>query len=145
MEPQDPGAGWAADGGYLRASDEDRERVIDVLKAAFVNGQLSRSELTRRTGQALASRTYAELGGATAGIPPRAAAAPRQVTTPTRSRPVSWKVITWVVSVIIVLPGLGYAFFETQYGSLYIMLLIAFAAAAGTGMPGPGDGRNHVY
>lgn len=148
IEPQDPGAGWAAaDGGNLRASDADRERVIDALKAAFVQGQLSRSELTRRTGQALASRTYADLGSATAGIPPRRAAAapPRQAVAPARTRPVSWKAVAWVVGVFVVLPGLGYAFFETRYGSLYIMLLLAFAAAAGTGMPGPGDGRNHVY
>ncbi len=47
MEPQDPGAGWAA-GGHLRASDADRELVIDALKAAFVQGRLSKNELARR-------------------------------------------------------------------------------------------------
>jgi hypothetical protein len=77
MEPQDPGAGWAAGGGHLRASDAERELVIDALKAAFVQGRLGRSELARRAGQALESRTYAELAGATAGIAAgRAAAAP---------------------------------------------------------------------
>jgi hypothetical protein len=65
MEPQDPGAVWAAGGGHLRASDADRERAIDVLKAAFVQGLLSKSELARRAGQALESRTYAELAFAT--------------------------------------------------------------------------------
>ena len=59
MEPPDPGAGWVVGGGHLRASDADRERVIDALKAAFVQGRLSRSELTTRAGQALESRTYA--------------------------------------------------------------------------------------
>jgi len=68
LEPQDPGAGWAAGGGHLRASDADRERVIDALKTAFAQGRLSKSELVRRAAQALESRTYAELAVATAGI-----------------------------------------------------------------------------
>jgi hypothetical protein len=69
--------------------------VIDALKAAFVLCRLSRSELARRAGPALESRAYAELAGATAGIPAgRAATAPpRQATAPARARPASWKVI----------------------------------------------------
>ena len=77
MEPHDPGAGWAAGGGHLRASDADRERVIDALKDAFVHGRLTKSELARRAGQAFESKTYADLARATAGIPAgRAATAP---------------------------------------------------------------------
>ena len=54
--------------GGLRASDADREQAIDVLKAAFVRDRLSRAEFEARVGQALASRTYAELAAATDGI-----------------------------------------------------------------------------
>jgi DNA-binding XRE family transcriptional regulator len=57
--------------GGLRASDADREQAIDVLKAAFVQGRLARAEFEARVGQALASRTYAELAAATDGIPGR--------------------------------------------------------------------------
>ena len=66
MRP-DPGAQAAAAG--LRASRADRERVIGLLKAAFVEGRLARDEFDTRVGQALASRTYAELAAVTADIP----------------------------------------------------------------------------
>jgi len=55
--------------GRLRASDADREQVIDTLKAAFVQGWLTRDQLGVRAGQALVSRTYAELAAVTDGIP----------------------------------------------------------------------------
>ena len=66
MRPE-PGAQAAAAG--LRASRADRERVIDLLKAAFVQDRLDRDEFDARVGQALASRTYGELAAVTAGIP----------------------------------------------------------------------------
>jgi len=147
MGPQDPGAGWAAHGSHLRASDVDRERVIDALKTAFVQGRLSKEELDRRTGQALESRIYAELAGATAGIPAGPAATPpsRQPAAPVRARPVNWKVIAWVVSAIVVLPGLAVAFFDTYYGSFFVLLLLGFVASALIGTPRtPGVGRRSV-
>ena len=52
----------------LRASRADRERVIDLLKAAFVQGRLDRDEFDARIGQAVASRTYGELAAVTADI-----------------------------------------------------------------------------
>jgi DNA-binding PadR family transcriptional regulator len=52
-----------------RASDADREHVIDLLKAAFVQGRLTSDELDARVGQALASRSYAGLAALTADIP----------------------------------------------------------------------------
>ena len=66
MRPE-PGARAAAAG--LRASRADRERVIDLLKAAFVQGRLDRDEFDARIGQALASRTYGELAAVIADIP----------------------------------------------------------------------------
>jgi hypothetical protein len=148
MEPQDPGAGCVADGGHLRASDADRERVIDALKAAFVQGRLSKNDLARRVGQVLESRTYAELAGATAGIPAGRAVTPRprQPAVPVRASPVSWKVIAWVVGVIVVSPGLAVAFFDTYYGSFFILLLAGFIASGLLGSPGtPGTGRHSIF
>jgi GntR family transcriptional regulator len=55
--------------GRLRASHADREHVIETLKAAFVQGRLTKDELDARVGQAFASRTYAELAVVTADIP----------------------------------------------------------------------------
>jgi len=68
VEPQ------AAVQAHLRASDADRERVVEALKIAFVQGRLTRDELDARAGLAFVSRTYAELATVTADIPAR----PRQ-------------------------------------------------------------------
>jgi hypothetical protein len=148
MRPQDPRAGWAADGGHLRASDADRERVIDALKAAFVQGRLSKNELARRAGQALESRTYAQLAEATAGIAAgRSAAAPsRQPAAPVRARSVNWKIIAWVTSAIVVSPGLAVAFFATYYGSFFILLTLGFVASGLVSTPRtPGAGRHSAF
>ena len=63
----EPGAQAAAAG--QRASRADREQVIDLLKAAFVQGRLDRDEFDARIGQALARRTYGDLAAITGDIP----------------------------------------------------------------------------
>jgi hypothetical protein len=55
--------------GSLRASHADREHLLDVLKAAFVQGRLTKDEFDTRVSQTFASRTYAELAVLTADIP----------------------------------------------------------------------------
>ena len=67
--PGDQGAAETAARGYLRASHADREHVIDVLKAAFVQGMLTKAELDARVGQAFASRTHGDLAAITADLP----------------------------------------------------------------------------
>jgi len=68
-KPGDKTAAEAAGCGRLRASHADREHVLDMLKAAFVQGRLAKDEFDMRVGQTLASRTYAELTALTADIP----------------------------------------------------------------------------
>ena len=68
-KPGDKTAAEAAGWGRLRASHADREHVLDMLKAAFVQGRLAKDEFDMRVGQTLASRTYAELTALTADIP----------------------------------------------------------------------------
>jgi Domain of unknown function (DUF1707) len=70
-EPGDEVAAGAGGRGRLRASHADREQVIEVLKGAFVHGRLDRDEFDLRVGQAMASRTYADLAALTADIPAR--------------------------------------------------------------------------
>ncbi len=66
----EPGYGMAPLGyGHMRAAQADRERAIDVLKAAFAEGRLDQDEYTGRAGQVYASRTYAELSALTADLP----------------------------------------------------------------------------
>jgi hypothetical protein len=68
------GAG-AAGRGRLRTSRADREQAVEALKAAFVEERLTMDELDARVGQALASRTYADLAALTADIPAGSSAA----------------------------------------------------------------------
>jgi hypothetical protein len=75
-------AAMAAGRGHLRASHADRDQMIDALKAAFVQGRLTKEEFDARVAQALVSRTYAELATVTIGIP----AAPAR-TLPPRTPP----------------------------------------------------------
>jgi Domain of unknown function (DUF1707) len=144
-EPPDFHAGWAARHGHLRASDAERELVIDGLKTAFVRGRLTSSELARRAGQALEARTYADLAGATAGIP---AAAPASRPAPasahlSRARPINRKLVAWVLVSVIVLPGLGVAFFDTYYGSFFILLFLGFIVSSLIGSPEPPVASRH--
>ena len=60
-------AAGAGDHGPLRASHANREQVIDALKAAFVDGRLTKDEFDLRVGQVLAA--YANLDALTADIP----------------------------------------------------------------------------
>lgn len=55
--------------GHLRASDSDRAHVIDNLKAAYVDGLVTKDEFDARVSQTFASRTRAELALVTADLP----------------------------------------------------------------------------
>jgi len=65
------GPAGAAGRGRLRASHADRDQVIDALKAAYVEGRLTKDEFDARVSQSLVSRTYAELAVTTVDIPAR--------------------------------------------------------------------------
>jgi Domain of unknown function (DUF1707) len=75
------------DRGHFRASRADRERAIEVLKTAFVEDRLTRDEFDLRVGQALASRTYADLAALTADIPAEPAVAEPAVAEPAVAEP----------------------------------------------------------
>jgi hypothetical protein len=57
--------------GYMliRASATDQDRAIEVLKAAFVEGRLTKQELDRRVGLALSQRYFADLIGLIEDLP----------------------------------------------------------------------------
>ena len=61
----------------VRASDADRDRVIDVLRAATADGRLTADEFSERMAAALSSRTFRELAPLTADlVTPPASPAP---------------------------------------------------------------------
>jgi hypothetical protein len=53
----------------LRASHEDRDRVVDLLRVAAGDGRLSAEELDQRLEKALTARTYGELAVLTRDLP----------------------------------------------------------------------------
>ena len=66
--PAAPGPGGGAK-PELRASDEDRERVVERLRVAAGDGRLTAAELDERLGAALTARTSRELAALTADLP----------------------------------------------------------------------------
>jgi Domain of unknown function (DUF1707) len=72
--------------GRLRASDANREQVIDTLTAAFAQGRLTKQELDLRAGQTFAARTCAELAALTADLP-AGPARTQPVRKPAQARP----------------------------------------------------------
>jgi Domain of unknown function (DUF1707) len=125
--PWDPMAAGVPSYGALRASDADREQVIEALKTAFVQGLLSKDELDTRAGRALASRTCAELTLITLGIPaaPTPAQPPPRAARVTARQRVNKKVVARGACVVIVPPALGAAFL-TYYGGFLVLFLFAF-------------------
>jgi Domain of unknown function (DUF1707) len=128
--------GDAAARGYMRASDADRERVVDTLKAAFVQGRLTKDEFDARVGRTLGSRTYAELATVTAGIP---AAPPRAQPPPTPPRRVS-SAVRWgtsgLVTLAILAAGIAFASMpgDGQFGAVaFVMAFVYFVFWLSTG------------
>jgi hypothetical protein len=68
---------------HLRASDADRERVAETLRAAAGDGRLTMDELDERLDAVYAAKTYAELVPITQDLPDHSGAA----SVPSLSRP----------------------------------------------------------
>jgi Domain of unknown function (DUF1707) len=100
--PGDEIAAGAGGRGHVRASHADREQAISVLKAAFAQGLLDKHEFDLRVGQALGSRTYADLATVTAGLPSGLTAA-GPLRTPAQAQ--DWltmkRAVTWSAGMLI--------------------------------------------
>lgn len=132
--PWHPMRAGTAGRGHLRASDADREQVIEALKTAFEYGLLSRNDLYVRAGRALASRTYAELAALTADIPAGLLAARSPAMPGPPGGPATRKVVAWAACLLILGPAVGAAFF-TFYGGFVVMFVLAFIGATVTAPP----------
>jgi hypothetical protein len=106
--------------------------VIDTLKVAFVQGRLTRDQLGVRAGQALVSRTYAELAAVTDGIPARLAGivGPPALPAGRVRKPVGKKVAAWAACVMI--PAALGAAFLTYYGGFLVLFFLAFTGLTAT-------------
>src|ERR1700722_17042924 len=119
--------GWEGLGRY-RAAHADREHVIGVLQAAFVQGRLTKNEFDGRLSQALAARTYADLAAITADIPVGLTSArrPAQARTPAR------EAVVWSTGAMFLFATLmGSRFLEPGYFLLVAGTVFAVVVAAG--------------
>ena len=55
--------------GKMRASDSDRDRVVELLTVAYSEGRLSKDEYDGRLENALSARTYADLDQLVTDLP----------------------------------------------------------------------------
>jgi hypothetical protein len=85
----------------------DREHLVEVLKAAFVQGRLTKDEFDLRVGQALAARTFAELAALAADLPAGLVKAQQWPTTAQVARPAVSKVVTGSARVIVAAATVG--------------------------------------
>jgi hypothetical protein len=76
------------------ASDAERERVCELLNAAFGEGRLTSAELDERTSRALAARTHGDLEDVLAGL---AVPGASLLWSPRASRGIGPRLVFWVV------------------------------------------------
>jgi len=135
--PGDEIAAGASGRGRLRASHADREQVIEVLKAAFVQGRLDRDEFDLRVGRALASGAYADLTALTADITPARLTRARPLGPARKSANKKKKAVAALACTSLAYPGLMAALPPIPDGSpfavpvLVIMFVLLGALATG--------------
>ncbi len=125
----------AAAYGRLLASHADRERVVGVLKTAFVQGRLTKDDFESGIGRAFSSRTYADLAAITASIPAGPAMVrpeyrPARQDVPARNPAavaVAWSTSAAFMAVTLV----ASMFLDPQYFPLVAGVMVGIVAAAG--------------
>ena len=125
----------------LRASDEDRERLIADLREHMATGRLSTEELEQRTQAAYAARTTAELDRLRHDLPPTpqqaalAHAARRSRLARRATQETGGILALFVVSTLVWLAdGAGGQFWPVWL----LILLVLSAARSGWALYGPG-------
>jgi hypothetical protein len=101
--PGDEKAAAVAGHGRRRASRAAREQAIDALKAAFVQGRLTKDEFDARVGLTFTARTGTELAAVTADIPARLAGdqLPGERSRPRSSNAVRWGAAGFITPAMI--------------------------------------------
>src|SRR3954447_16480502 len=84
----------------MRASDAEREAVVERLRDASVEGRLTLAELTERTEAAYLAQTHAELAQVTADLPGGSPVPAADRPAPVSSSSGSGKPRKWIVAVM---------------------------------------------
>ncbi|WP_204047600.1 DUF1707 SHOCT-like domain-containing protein [Microbispora siamensis] len=85
------------DPGGMRASDAERESVVERLRVASAEGRLTLAELTERTEAAYLAQTHGELAQITADLP---GAAPAPSSAPAVPAAPQGRMRKWIVAVM---------------------------------------------
>ena len=132
-EPWDQVAACMVSRDRIRAADADRERVLDTLGTAFMDGRLTGEEFHARAVWAAASRTYGDLAAVTVSIPPRSEAPPRRTVRTDLDR-VDKKSLAWGMFLFLMPAALGTAFI-THFVGFFILFVVAFIGVTVTAQP----------
>ena len=92
----------------MRASDADRERVVEELRGHAGEGRLDLEELEQRTSAALAAKTFGELRAVSTDLPRRRLRAPARRSEDFRSHLRVFMAIQILLVAIWALTGMGY-------------------------------------
>ena len=133
-EPWDQVAACMVSRDRIRAADADRDRVLDTLGTAFVEGRLTEEEFHARAVWALASRTYGDLAAVTVTIPPRRSEPPPCRTPRTDLDRVDKKSLAWGMFLFLMPAALGTAFI-THYVGFFVLFVVAFIGVTVTALP----------
>jgi DUF1707 SHOCT-like domain len=149
VKPADELAPGPAGPGGLRASHADREWVIDVLKAAFVQGRLTKDEFDLRVSEAFAARTCAGLRVLMADMPAGLARRQPPGPIPELGRQPAWRVteqaaVRMIAAVLVAVPSTAFGVGLLESGTrpelsiatrlLYIILFACIVAVPATGL-----------
>jgi Domain of unknown function (DUF1707) len=132
-EPWDQLAACMVSRERIRASDADRDRVLDTLGTAFVDGRLTEEDFHARAIWALTSRTYGDLAAVTVSIPPRREA-PLLRTVRTDLDRVDKKSLAWGMFLFLMPATLATAFL-THDVAFFVLFVVAFIGVTVTAQP----------
>jgi DUF1707 SHOCT-like domain len=133
-EPWDQVAACMVSRDRIRAADVDRDRVLDTLGTAFVDGRLTHDEFATHAARVLASRTYGELAAVTVSIPPRRSAPPAPWTVRADLDRVDRKSLAWGMFLFLMPAAVGTAFI-THYVGFFVLFVVAFIGVTVTAQP----------
>jgi hypothetical protein len=104
--------------GGFRAKDADRERYVDIIEAAYVDGQLGEQDRELRVSRALTAQTLDELDALTRDLQDRPVPVAARVDTPSAAAPRAAKLVVGgafaviTLAVLLIFGAVGLALFS---------------------------------
>jgi hypothetical protein len=85
----------------LRVSDAERTEVADLLSQHYGDGRLDQAEFEQRLEQAMHAKTYRDLSGLFADLPPTGTSGGTEITEGHRPRPQIYRVLLLVLAIAV--------------------------------------------